>query len=142
MEAFGIVLIAVSLLAVVAAAISFVGSGKIYRGLGRSGAFTLDGDDTPAGPKPGSAAAQAEAREEMRQLLEAKSYRRVARGEEPLDVEAEMALLTGAPSSQDAELREEVRQLVVARNERRMRRGEEPLDVEAEVDRQLRELGG
>jgi hypothetical protein len=142
MEAFGIVLIAVSVLAVVAAAISFVGSGKIYRGLGRSGAFTLDGDERGAGPKPGSAAARAEAQEEMRQLLEAKSYRRVARGEEPLDVEAEMALLTGPAPSQDAELREEVRQLVVARNERRMRRAEEPLDVEAEVDRQLRELGG
>ena len=144
MEAFGIVLIAVSVVAVVVAAVSFIGSGKIYRGLGRSGAFTLDTEDRAArGPKPGSAAAQAEAREEMRQLLEAKSYRRVARGEEPLDIEAEMATLTApAASSQDAELREEVRQLVIARNERRMRRGEEPLDVEAEVDRQLRELGG
>ena len=135
------VLIAVSLVAVVVAAASFVGSGKIYRGLGRSGPFTLDGDERPSGPKPGSAAASAEAREETRQLLEAKSYRRVARGEAPLDVEAEMATLLSAPSSQDAELREEVRQLVIARNERRLRRGEEPLEVEAEVDRQLRELG-
>jgi hypothetical protein len=140
MEAFGIVLIAVSIVAVVVAAASFVGSGKIYRGLGRTGPFTLDTEDRPAGPKPGSAAAQAEAREEMRQLLEAKSYRRVARGEQPLDVDAEMAALTTGPSSQDAELREEVRQHVIARNERRMRRGEEPLDVEAEVERQLREL--
>ena len=142
MEAFGVVLIVVSLVAVVVAALSFIGSGKIYKGLGRSGAFTLDTDDIPKGPKPGSAAANAEAREEMRQLLEAKSYRRVARGEEPLDIEAEMANLTPAPSAQDPELREEVRQLVIARNERRMRRGEEPLDVEAEVDRQLRELAG
>jgi hypothetical protein len=142
MEAFGVVLIAVSMVAVVVAAISFIGSGKIYKGLGRTGPFTLDMEDVPKGPKPGSAAANAEAREEMRQLLEAKSYRRVARGEEPLDVEAEMATLMGAPTSQDAELREEVRQLVIARNERRMRRGEEPLDVEAEVDRQLRELAG
>ena len=142
MEAFGTVLIAVSLVAVVAAAISFIGSGKIYRGLGRSGAFTLETEERLPGPKPGSAAAQAEAREEMRQLLEAKSYRRVARGEAPLDVEAEMATLLAAPSSQDAELRDEVRQHVIARNERRMRRGEDPLDVEAEVDRQLRELGG
>jgi len=142
MEAFGIVLITVSLIAVVAAAISFIGSGKIYRGLGRSGVFTLDTEDRPPGPKAGSAAAEAEAREEMRQLLEAKSYRRVARGESPLDIEAEMAKLLGGPSSQDPELRDEVRQLVIARNERRMRRGEDPLDVEAEVDRQLRELGG
>jgi len=142
MEAFGIVLIAVSLVAVVVAALSFIGSSKIYRGLGRSGAFTLETEPPPRGPKPGSAAAHAEAQEEMRQLLEAKSYRRVARGEEPLDVEAEMATLLGAPSPQDAELRDEVRQLVIARNERRLRRGEDPLEVEAEVDRQLRELGG
>jgi hypothetical protein len=142
MEAFGIVLIAVSLVAVIVAAISFVGSGKIYRGLGRSGPFTLDTEDIPKGPKPGTAAAQAEAQEEMRQLLEAKSYRRVARGEEPLDIDAEMAtLMAPQGSSRDAELREEVRQHVIARNERRMRRGEEPLDVEAEVERQLRELG-
>jgi hypothetical protein len=142
MEAFGIVLIAVSLVAVVVAAASFVGSGKIYRGLGRSGAFTLDTEDRPPGPKAGSPAAQAEAREEMRQLLEAKSYRRVARGEEPLDIDAEMdTLMPSAPSSRDAELREEVRQLVVARNERRLRRGEEPLDVDSEVERQLRDLG-
>jgi hypothetical protein len=142
MEAFGFVLIAVSVVAVVVAALSFIGSGKIYRGLGRSGAFALDKEDRPRGPKPGSAAAQAEAREETRQLLEAKSYRRVARGEEPLDVEAEMAALLQATTSQDPELREEVRQHVIARNERRMRRGEEPLDVESEVERQLRDLAG
>ena len=142
MEAFGVVLIAVSLVAVVVAAVSFIGSGKIYRGLGRSGPFTLDTDEVPRGPRPGSAAASAEALEETRQLLEAKSYRRVARGEAPLDVDAEMAALTAGPSEHDPELREEVRQLVVARNERRLRRGEEPLDVDTEVDRQLRELGG
>jgi hypothetical protein len=66
----------------------------------------------------------------------------VARGEEPLDVEAEMAALLQATSSQDPELREEVRQHVIARNERRMRRGEEPLDVESEVERHLRDLAG
>ena len=134
------VLIVVSVVAVVAAAASFVGSGKIYRGLGRSGAFTLETEEPPRGPKPGSAAATAEAREEMRQLLEAKSYRRVARGEEPLDVDAEMSTLLAAPTSQDAELRDEVRQLVIARNERRVRQGKDELDVDAEVDRQLAEL--
>ena len=141
MEAFGIVLIAVSIVAVVAAAISFYGSGKIYKGLGRSGSFSMDHPEPARGPKAGSAAARAEALEETRQLLEAKSYRRVARGEDPLDVEAEMSALMSQPTAHDAELREEVRQLVVARNERRLRRGEEPLDVEAEVERQLRELG-
>ena len=70
--------------------------------------------------------------------MEAKSARRQARGEPPLDVDAEVAALLGGdtPAVDDA-LRDEVRQLVIARNERRARRGEAPLDVEAEVERQL-----
>jgi hypothetical protein len=66
----------------------------------------------------------------------------VARGEEPIDIDAELASLTSAPSAADPVLREEVRQLVIARNERRLRQGKEPLDVEVEVERQLRDLGG
>jgi hypothetical protein len=94
-------------------------------------------------PAPSSPAAQAEAREEIRQMLEAKSHRREARGQAPLDVEAELAALTSAaPRPGDPVLREEVRQLVIARNERRLRQGKEPLDVEAEIDRQLRDLEG
>ncbi len=81
---------------------------------------------------------------EIRQLLEAKSYRQQARGEDPLDVEAELGRLLSetptAPTGVDPQLAEEVRQLVVARNERRARQGKEPLDVEREVERQLREL--
>ena len=93
-------------------------------------------------PKPGSAAARAEADEEIRQLVEAKSDRRVARGQPALDVEAEIAKLTQrAPAPVDEGLREEVRQLVIARNERRIRQGKEPVDVEAEVERQLKDLG-
>ena len=85
--------------------------------------------------------------DEIRQMLEAKAYRQSTRGEEPLDVDAEVGRLLAeqragpeAPASDDPALREEVRQLVVARNERRARQGKEPLDVEAEVERQLREL--
>jgi hypothetical protein len=139
--AFPIVLVVVVGVAVVVAVFTLVGTGKLYESIGR-GAFALDQPDRPKGPEPGSAAARAEADVEIRQMLEAKSARREARGEAPLDVEAEMAALTG-PSSDgvDDELREEVRQLVVARNERRLARGQEPLDVEAEVDRQLRDLG-
>ena len=138
--AFPIVLIVVVAVAIVVAFATFVGAGKLYEGIGR-GAFALDESDRPAGPEPGSAAAQAEADMEIRQMLEAKSARRQARGEAPLDVDAEMAALKGPPPGGDESLREEVRQLVVARNDRRIRRGEEPLDVEAEVDRQLRDLG-
>jgi hypothetical protein len=93
-------------------------------------------------PRAGSAAAKAEADEEIRQMVEAKSARRVARGQAPLDVDAEIARLTqpAAPAQADEGLRDEVRQLVIARNERRLRQGKEPLDVEAEVDRQLQDL--
>lgn len=137
---FGTVLIVVVVVAIVIACLSYIGSGGIYKGLGRTG-LSLDEPDLRPGPPPGSTAADAEAREEIRQMLEAKSARMEARGEGPLDVDAEIAALTTSPAPADAALREEVRQLVVARNERRMRRGEEPLEVEAEVDRQLRDLG-
>jgi hypothetical protein len=135
-----VVVIVVSLLGIVAALVAFMGSGRLYDQVGR-GAFSLDREPDP-GPPPSSRAARAEAEEEIRQLVEAKSALREARGEPPLDVEAEVAALTrGPPAAQDDDLREEVRQLVIARNERRIRHGEEPLDVEAEVDRQLRDLG-
>ena len=51
-------------------------------------------DDDDQRPARRSAPTGAEAREEIRQMLEAKSARREARGEEPLDVDAEMAALT------------------------------------------------
>ena len=128
------ILIAVSVLAVIAAAVSYWGSGGIYSKLGSSD-LEMRREEPVATP--------AEAQEEIRQMLEAKSRRREARGEAPLDIEAELATLSaGAPGGHDAALREEVRQLVVARNERRLRQGKEPLDVEAEVERQLRDLGG
>jgi hypothetical protein len=130
---FGTVLIGVSILAVLAAAVSYWGSGRIYSGLGSSDLEMRR--EQPTSP--------AEAREEIRQMLEAKSARREARGEAPLDIEAELTLLTsGMPGPGDPALREEVRQLVIARNQRRLRQGKEPLDVEAEIDRQLRDLQG
>ena len=134
MEAFGVILIVVSVLAVLAAAVSYWGSGGIYSKLGSSD-LEMRREDPAASP--------AETQEEIRQMLEAKSRRREARGESPLDVEAELAALTSAaPGAGDPVLREEVRQLVIARNERRLRQGKEPLDVEAEIDRQLHDLEG
>jgi hypothetical protein len=146
-DAFPIVIIGVSLIAIVIAVVATFASGGssgLYERIGRGG-FSMDGYEQEGrpGPQPGSAAAKAEADEEIRQLIEAKSNRRVARGETPLDVDAEVAKLTqSAPAPADEGLRDEVRQLVIARNERRLRQGKEPLDVEAEVERQLRELGG
>lgn len=140
-ETFGTVVIVLVLVAAVFAAAAYVGSGRLYDRIGK-GAFSLDHPDRPQGPEPGTAAYRAEAEMETRQLLEAKSAMREARGEAPLDIDAEYAALTTpAIARRDDALREEVRQLVVARNERRARRGEPPLDVEEEVDRQLRDLG-
>ena len=133
MDAFGIVVIVVAVVAVLVAAASYWGSGRMYSGIGASD-LVMDRESAD------SAAVQ---QEEIRQMLEAKSARREARGEAPLDVEAELTLLTsGMPGPGDPALREEVRQLVIARNERRLRQGKEPLDVEAEIDRQLRDLQG
>lgn len=142
-DAFPLVIIGISVIAIVVAVIASVASGGLYERIGRGG-LSMDGDEQQgrSGPKPGSAAARAEADEEIRQLVEAKSDRRVARGQPALDVEAEIAKLTqAAPAPADEGLREEVRQLVIARNERRVRQGKEPVDVETEVDRQLRDLG-
>jgi hypothetical protein len=142
MGAFGTVLIVVCVVAVIVAALSFKGSGKIYRGLGRSGPFSMEEDHTSAAARSAPATATSpEAREEIRQMLEAKNVRREARGQAPLDVDAEVQALTRPQTPKDAALREEVRQLVVARNERRARQGKPPLDVEEEIDRQLRDLG-
>lgn len=133
-------LIVVVAVAVVGALLSLLGRGELYRSIGRGG-LSLDESDRAPGPPPASAAARAEAQAEIRQMVEAKSARREARGESPIDVDAEVAELTGGGGGgHDAALREEVRQLVVASNERRLRQGREPLDVEAEVERQLREL--
>src|SRR4051794_18026716 len=133
-EAFGLILIVVSVVAVIAAAVSYWGSGAIYGKLGASD-LEMSREDPVA--------SAAEQQEEIRQMLEAKSRRREARGEAPLDVDAELAALTSAsPGPGDPALREEVRQLVIARNERRIRQGKEPLDVEAEIDRQLRDVQG
>jgi len=141
MGTFGYVVIVIGCLGIVAAFFTLSGTSRLYERIGK-GDFALDEPDRPRGPAPDSPQARAEAEAEIRQLVEAKSARRVARGEAPLDVEAEIAALTtSAPIAADEELRAEVRQLVVARNERRARQGQEPLDVEAEVDRQLRDLG-
>ncbi|HEV2075488.1 MAG TPA: hypothetical protein VGR10_04570 [Thermoleophilaceae bacterium] len=139
---FELVLIIVVVVAALVAVASVAGTGELYRGIGK-GDFSMDEPDRPKGPEPGTAQARSEAEAEIRQMVEAKSARREARGEEALDVESEVAGLTrqSAGAGRDEGLREEVRQLVVARNDRRIRRGQEPLDVDEEVERQLRDLG-
>jgi len=137
---FGIVVIAVGIVGAIAAILSYIGSGRIYQGIGK-GQFALDEPDRVPAPRAGSAAALREQEDEVRQMIQAKSDRGEARGEAPLDVDAEVQALLHPSPAVDPELREEIRQLVVARNERRARQGRPPLDVDAEVERQIRELG-
>ena len=143
---FGTVIWIIVLVVAPIAAILFAGAFGILEQLGRGG-LALDERAPRPAPAPNSPAAIAEREADIRQLVQARNDRSVARGEPALDVEAEvdrlMALDPAAQpeeDQQDAALREEVRQLVVARNERRAKRGEPPLDVEAEVDRQLQDL--
>jgi hypothetical protein len=136
-EVFGVVLFVVVIVAVLVAIATFWTSGTAYEQIGKGGLSLRDGTDRPPA-EPVSAAVR---EDEIRQMLEARNERRVRRGQEPLDVEAELAsLVKSAAPANDPALVDEVRQLVIARNERRQRMGKEPLDVEAEVARQLRDL--
>lgn len=115
------------------------GAGSAHDDIGSSG---LVGDARQAAAPP-PVESEHDRLEEIRQMLTARSERRVRQGLEPLDVEAELATLIAgerASAHHDIQLVEEVRQLVVARNARRERRGEPPLDVDAEVERTLAEL--
>jgi hypothetical protein len=140
-DAFWIVLLVVVIGASIVAVGTFAISGKTYEQIGRGGLSLRDGSDRPADEPLSGAGFEAVRDDEIRQMLEARNERRLRRGEEPLDVEAELAsLVRPATRTADPELVAEVRQLVIARNERRQRMGKEPLDVEAEVARQLRDL--
>ena len=83
-DAFLVVVVLVSVLALVAAILTLATSGGAYDRIGRGG-LSLD---EPAPPSP--AAARTDRDDEIRQLLTARNARRVARGEAPLDVEAEV----------------------------------------------------
>jgi hypothetical protein len=141
---FGIVVFGAVGLSVVMCVVFLFTRGPTHDEIGEGGLVR----DSEAGagllaPPDDSPAARAERELEVRQMLTARSDRRVSRGEPALDVEAEVARLLGPPQAEGRSpgLTEEVRQLVVARNERRVRQGLEPLDVDAEVERTLEELG-
>jgi hypothetical protein len=141
----GTVLILVVLIALPVGAIVFAtGAGGALRNVGK-GQFALEEDFPQSSGGPVHAVSAAVREEEIRQMIQARSDRGVAKGRKALDVDAEVEkLLAAEPAGPslggDRELREEIRQLVVARNERRQRQGKEPLDVEREIERQLREL--
>jgi len=145
----GYLLAVVTLAVLPIAAISFARSGPAWKELGKGRFGVMHSMPPPRMAQPSPEIDLAIQAAEARQMLEAKSYRRLQRGEEPLDIEAEMSALldtelsgNGRKRDLDEKLRAEVRDLVIARNERRMRRGEEPLDVEAEVERQVADFIG
>lgn len=146
----GYVLAAITLFVLPVAAFWFMRSGGLWKEVGKGRFGVMHSMAPPRVAQPSPEIDLAIQAAEARQMLEAKSYRRVNRGEEPLDVEAEVSALLdselsgGAPRKRDLDekLRAEVRELVIARNERRMRRGQEPLDVEAEVERQVADFIG
>lgn len=145
----GYVLAAITLVVLPLAAFWFIRSGAAWESIGKGRFGVMHSMPPPRMAQPSPEIDLAIQAAETRQMLEAKSYRRLQRGEEPLDVDAEVAALldtelsgTGRKRGLDEKLRAEVRELVIARNERRMRRGEEPLDVDAEVERQVADFIG
>ncbi len=140
----GTILILIVVVALPVGAVVFaMGAGNAF---GQIGKGDLAIGDQPFPRESGSGVSSEVREQEIRQMVQARSDRGIARGRKPIDVEVEVEKLLapeqGAATSPGADhgLREEVRQLVVARNERRARQGKEPLEVDAEVDRQLREL--
>jgi hypothetical protein len=147
---FGTLIWIIMLIVAPLATALFAGSWGLIDEIGKGGLTLEDPLPPPPAPsRPMTAMAKAEQEAEIRQMVQARHDRELARGETPVevDVEVDRLLAMGAemehdPSSEHDELlREEVRQLVVARNERRMKHGEPPLDVEEEVQRQLKDLG-
>ena len=142
---FGTALLLIVLVVLPIAAVMFAGAFGLLDQLGRGG---MSIDDVPVPPSPPlqTPAGRFEREEEIRQLVQARHDRQLARGQQPVDVDAEVERLLaidpeGADEGDNSALRDEVRQLVIARNDRRLRRGEPPLDIEAEIDRQLRSAG-
>ena len=138
-----VVLILLCVIVVPIATVAFARSGKGYSEIGK-GRFAVDFDDS----------GEADSREEIRQMVEAKAYRQSLRGETPVDVESEVERLLepGSAATPDEtpepaadpetlQIRAEIREVVVARNESRARQGQPPLDVDAEVERMLAEFG-
>ena len=126
------VVFVVAILAGVVAIYLLIASGRV---LGQVGANGLDARDVVPG---GHTDEPGEREQDIREMLEARNVHRERRGEEPQDLDEELAGLLHPPL--DEGLREEMREQVVARNHRRERSGLEPLDVEVEIERRMREL--
>jgi hypothetical protein len=135
---FGTVVWVVAIVGGVAALVALLASRNTWQDYGKD-RLMLDSEATRPAPNRLVSPSQ-ERDEEIRQMLEARNARRARRGEQPIDVEAELHKLT-APLV-DPQLRAEIRDLVIARNYRRTRAGKPALDVDAEVEREIARLVG
>lgn len=135
-EAFGVVIFGVMIIATVIGVATLGSARSAFDQIGADGLY--DGTDRPDFEPVSGAGFAAVRDQEARQMLEARNARRVRRGEEPVDVERELARLLAEPAGVvDHRLAGEVRDLVLARNRRRVEQGKDPLDVETEVSRRL-----
>lgn len=134
-SAFGTVVLVVCAVGIVGALASVLFNRRTWEDYGKNH-LTLDSESHRSAPS----VVRDERDTEIRQLLEARNARRRRRGQPEVDVERELAELTGPAI--DPELRAEIRELVVARNHRRARQGKPPLDVEAEIEREIAGLPG
>lgn len=86
----GTVLILITLIVLPIAAVAFARSGQAWRGIGR-GPYAIDPDLPPRSMRPPPSPVSRATKElEVRQMVEAKAYVRSRRGDEPLDVDAEV----------------------------------------------------
>ncbi len=86
----GMVLILITLVVAPIAAIAFARSGGVWRQVG-GGRLSMPGEPArKPSPSLSPGAERAERAVEVRQMVEAQSYRREQRGEAPLDVDAEV----------------------------------------------------
>lgn len=136
--AFDTVLWVVCIVGAVIAVVALLSSRGAWRNFGKDG--LVRDSELPSGAGGGAGSPAQEREEEIRQMLEARNARRARRGEQPVDVEREMARLNRPQV--DAQLRAEIRDLVIARNYRRTRAGKPALDVEKEVEREIARLVG
>ena len=121
----------VAVLAGIVAIFTLITSRTTWSGIGNGGLESA-ADTPPSEPLVD------ERDQEIRQMLGARNARRERRGEQPLDLDDELARLL-RPAVDD-DMRDDVRAVVEARNRRRERSGLAPLDADAEIERQLREL--
>jgi hypothetical protein len=132
-HAFGTVLWIVCGIGALAALIALISARKTWDDYGKDH-LVMDADSSRR-PSAGSTGTIQEREAEIRELIEARNALRARRGEPPIDIEQELARLTGPAI--DPALHQEIRDLVIARNLRRARAGKPLLDVDAEIEREI-----